>query len=155
MVYKPGSVVGNHSSGITITDTLKQPTLWQPVKDTRLYKINLSVAVCLSFGLASNRACPATKPFGLCGELLPRLFTLTNIGKPIKADYFLWRFPSGHPARTLSGIVSLRSPDFPPTIKVSDCPTIWPVYYKWFSTFCQISITYFQVCLRLSLFRGP
>ena len=77
MVYKPGSVKGNHSSGKIITDPLKQPTLRQPDKDARLYEINLSVAVCLEFGLASNRACRAIRPLGPCGELLPRLFTLT------------------------------------------------------------------------------
>ena len=42
-----------------------------------------------SFGLASNRACRATKPLGPCGRLLPYLFTLTDAGKPAKADYFL------------------------------------------------------------------
>ena len=88
MAYKPGSVTefpvtekqqnGNHSSGNIITDMLKQPTLRQPDKDARLYEINRKVAVCLEFGLASNRACRAIKPFGLCGELLPPLFTLTN-----------------------------------------------------------------------------
>ena len=77
MVCKPGSVIGNHSSGNIITDKLKQPTFRQPDKDIRLYKINISVAVCLSFGLASNRACRATKPLGPRGGLLPHLFTLT------------------------------------------------------------------------------
>lgn len=126
MVYKPGSVECNHSSGIIITDQLKQPTLWQPDKDARLYWINQKVAVCLEFGLAFNRACHAMEFLNPCGELLPHLFTLTNAGNPTKAVCFLWRYPSGHPARTLSGIVSLKSPDFPPTLKrVSDCPTIW------------------------------
>ena len=78
MVCKPGSVVGNHSSGNIITDKLKQPTLRQPGKDARLYEINLSVAVCLEFGLAFNRACRATRSLNLCGELLPHLFTLTH-----------------------------------------------------------------------------
>jgi len=78
MVYKPGSVIGNHSSGNIITDTLKQPTLRQPDKDARLYEINQKVAVCLKFGLAFNRACRAMKPLGPCGGLLPRLFTLTH-----------------------------------------------------------------------------
>ena len=89
MVCKPGSVNGNHSSGIIITDKLKQPTLRQPDKDARLYEINLFSRRLSSFGLASNRACRATIPFGLCGELLPHLFTLTDAGKPAKADYFL------------------------------------------------------------------
>ena len=78
MVCKPGSVNGNHSSGVIITDQLKQPTLRQPDKDARLYKINLSVAVCHTFGLAFNRACRATKPLSPCGGLLPHLFTLTR-----------------------------------------------------------------------------
>ena len=51
MVCKPGSVNGNHSSGIIITDKLKQPTSRQPDKDIRLYKINRLVAVCLSLVL--------------------------------------------------------------------------------------------------------
>jgi len=52
-------------------------------------KINRKVAVCLEFGLASNRACRAMKSLNPCGELLPHLFTLTDADKSAKADYFL------------------------------------------------------------------
>ncbi len=37
---------------------------------------------------------------------------------------FLCHFPSGHPARTLSGIVALRSPDFPPRITAGRPPDL-------------------------------
>ncbi len=66
------------------------------------------------FGLAFNRVCRAIAPLGLCGGLLPRRFTLTHIKWAV---CFLRHYPSGHPARTLSGIVSFKSPDFPPTFQ--------------------------------------
>ena len=54
-------------------------------------------------------------PCGACcqppGGLLPHRFTLTTSGPA--AVSFLWRFPSGCPARALPGTDASASPDFP------------------------------------------
>src|SRR5581483_1366038 len=63
--------------------------------------------VLLRMGLARPARCRAA------GGLLPRHFTLTG---PRAGGMFLWRFPSGFPARVLPGILARRSPDFPPRL---------------------------------------
>ena len=89
MIYKPGSVLTIirlakslliSSSNLPFDSRTRTPVYTKSTYFSR----RLS-----SFGLASNRACHATKPFGPCGELLPHLFTLTDADKSAKADYFL------------------------------------------------------------------
>lgn len=60
----------------------------------------------------SRRGLPCHVHCWTCGALLPHPFTLTRT-LARRAVCFLWRFPWGHPRRTLSGAVSPWSPDFP------------------------------------------
>ena len=65
---------------------------------------------CSQWGL------PCQNCYQLRGGLLLHRFTLTRRGLPDNlwwAVYFLWRFPSGCPARALPGTVASWSPDFP------------------------------------------
>ena len=124
MVCKPGSIVGNHSSGITITDKLKQPTLRQPGKDTRLYKINLSVAVCLRLVLL---------PIGF---VVPRNLSaravssyLTFSPSPMQANLqrqiiFCDAFHRVTPPGRYPVLCPWEARTFLQPKRVSDCPTI-------------------------------
>jgi len=93
--------MGNHSSGIMLTHDLKQPTrTTEPSKPIcRPYSVLLPMGFALPLRSPGAR-CALTAPF-----------------RPYRAKamavFFLWHFPWGHPRRTLSGIVTLRSPDFP------------------------------------------
>jgi len=66
----------------------------------------------------SRRGLPCRRRCRRRGALLPHPFTLTpsifQFGEMRRAVCFLWRYPWGHPRRTLSGAVSAWSPDFPP-----------------------------------------
>ena len=68
------------------------------------------IRFCSRRGLPCRRRCRPR------GALLPHPFTLalTRSCGPAGAVCFLWRFPWGRPRRTLSGAVSVWSPDFPP-----------------------------------------
>ena len=46
-------------------------------------------------------------------ELLPHVFTLTTQAN-LRAVWFLWHFPWGHPRSALPTTLTLWSPDFPP-----------------------------------------
>ena len=80
---------------------------------------------CSRWGLPCRRRCR------LRGALLPHPFTLTRIPLPEpkkgQAVCFLWRFPWGHPRRTLSGTVSPWSPDFPPHSRATAVRPTGPV----------------------------
>ena len=72
----------------------------------------------LLFGFAPGGACHAAdvaaravRSYRTLSPLPSRLLALRPA---IKAVCFLWRFPWGRPRRTLSGAVSVWSPDFPP-----------------------------------------
>src|SRR3984957_2687482 len=74
--------------------------------------------VSLLFGFAPGGACHAAdvaaravRSYRTLSPLPSRLLALRPA---IKAVCFLWRFPWGRPRRTLSGAVSVWSPDFPP-----------------------------------------
>ena len=67
---------------------------------------------CSRWGLPCHPCCQRR------GGLLPHRFTLTTpnpgpLRPPGRGGLFLWRYPSGHPARALPGTVALGSPDFP------------------------------------------
>ncbi len=90
---KPGSVNGNHSSGIAVTDYLEQPTR-EPVRIRRNAPL---------FGLAPGGVYRAASCYQSRGALLPHLFTLTG-RKP--AVYFLWHFPWARAPQALPGALS-------------------------------------------------
>ena len=110
---KPGSVSDNHLSRHTVTGMLQRPTF-----------------------RAAAGSCPAkaVRPFWSCSgwglhetyvtidprELLPHDFTLTARG----GGMFLLHFPYSYLRRTLSGILALRSPDFPHS---AECAARLPV----------------------------
>ena len=93
---KPGSVEGNHSSGIAVTGYLEQPTR-EPVRIRRLARGRTPL-----FGLAPGGVYRAASCYQSRGALLPHLFTLT--GKP--AVYFLWHFPWARAPQALPGALS-------------------------------------------------
>ena len=115
---KPGSVWpglsprrDGHSSGTPVAGRLKQPTrATGPTERPRgVEPAHRSYSVLLPAGLAMPPTlpparCALTAPFHPC----PR----RPFGRG--AVCFLWRFPWGRPRRTLSGAVSVWSPDFPP-----------------------------------------
>jgi len=66
---------------------------------------------CTGWGL------PCHPPYSGCGELLPRLFTLTlrlDLSVSLRAVCFLWHFPSPRGARPLAGILSYGARTFLP-----------------------------------------
>ena len=69
----------------------------------------------------SRRGLPCRRRCRLRGALLPHPFTLAfpldGLAASDPAVCFLWRFPWGRPRRTLSGAVSVWSPDFPPSFR--------------------------------------
>ena len=76
-------------------------------------------ASAVLFGLASNRVCPATRTLSLCGELLPRRFTLTQrAGRFIFCD----TFHRVTPPRRYLVLCLIRSPDFPPWVTPQRSP---------------------------------
>ena len=72
---KPGSVIDNHSSGIAVTNYLKQPTR-ESVRNRRCEQARVTPL----FGLAPGGVYRAANCYQSRGALLPHLFTLTNRG---------------------------------------------------------------------------
>src|SRR5580693_1923605 len=77
--------------------------------------------VSLLFGFAPGGACHAAdvtaRAVRSYRTLSPLPSRLTAFGARGPAVCFLWRFPWGRPRRTLSGAVSVWSPDFPPSFR--------------------------------------
>jgi len=114
---KPGSVENNHSSGMTVTSHLKQPTR-ESARDRRC-KLRLRTPL---FGLAPGGVCRAASCYQSRGALLPHLFTLTST----LAVYFLWHFPALSMGSRPPGVTwrpVRRSPDFPPQRTAA---IVWP-----------------------------
>ena len=86
----------NHLSRPDVAIRLKQPT-----RDTTGRRI-VSVRSCFGWGLHSHFC------YQKCGELLPRLFTLTCQ----TGGYFLLHWPGSHLHRTLSGILPYEARTF-------------------------------------------
>jgi len=86
---KPGSVVDNHSSGISVATDLMRPTRefrgrgW-PDPETLVYS---PIWSCSEWGLPCHACCQPR------GALLPHHFTLTCTSGEAQAVYFLWHFP--------------------------------------------------------------
>ena len=80
-VHKPNSVLGNHLSGIPITRNLNRPTR----------ESNEAGHFSSPIWSFSGRGLPCHLCHQRCGELLPRLFTLTPIksGRYVFCDTFL------------------------------------------------------------------
>src|SRR6204780_2376471 len=105
-----------HSSGTPVTGRLEQPTRAAGPTDKALRRLTRRAS--LLFGFAPGGACHAAdvaaravRSYRTLSPLPSRLLALRPA---IKAVCFLWRFPWGRPRRTLSGAVSVWSPDFPP-----------------------------------------
>jgi hypothetical protein len=122
--YKPGSVRrantrDGHSSRAAVAGRLKQPTRARVQRRTcgllrgrtRPYSVLLPVGLAMPCLLPGAR-CALTAPFHPCQP------------ENRRAVSFLWRYPWGRPRRTLSGTVSLWSPDFPP--QSGGHPADWP-----------------------------
>ena len=134
---KPGSVWplefefqrrGGHSSGISVTGYLLQPTRTMSLETRRIRAIAGSILSL--FGLAPDGVYHAVTIAGARGGLLPHLFTLTSQMRPITALFagglfsvalslrlFSQNQSEGFPRRKLSGIVFPWSPDFPPLLR--------------------------------------
>ena len=114
--YKPDSVQGlppwmaiHLAASLPIPSSCLPGSLGQD--GLRRYRLpdpdprRIPIRHCSRWGLPCGRCCQPP------GGLLPHRFTLTRRGR--RAVYFLWRFPSGFPARALPGTCVLWSPDFP------------------------------------------
>lgn len=109
-----------HSSGTPVAGRLEQPTRAAGPTDEALRRLNKAPRVA-PIRFCSRRGLPCRRRCRPRGALLPHPFTLAvshgPCGPAIKAVCFLWRFPWGRPRRTLSGAVSVWSPDFPPLFR--------------------------------------
>ena len=111
-----------HSSGTPVAGRLEQPTRATGPTDrpcgARAPRI-APIRFCSRRGLPCRRRCRRR------GALLPHPFTLAppDLSARAAAVCFLWRFPWGRPRRTLSGAVSVWSPDFPPLRAAAVRPT--------------------------------
>src|SRR5579871_5005594 len=80
-----------------------------------------SYSVLLPAGLAV----PPTSPPARCALTAPFHPYPEEGLSAVRAVCFLWRFPWGRPRRTLSGAVSVWSPDFPPLLSSGGRPADW------------------------------
>ena len=107
-----------HSSGTPVAGRLEQPTrARRPTDeaplDARGRQAHRSYSVLLPAGLAV----PPTLPPARCALAAPfHPYRCAGPCGPRPAVCLLWRFPWGRPRRTLSGAVSVWSPDFPPLL---------------------------------------
>ncbi len=106
---------GDHSSGTPVAGRLKQPTRTTGPPDGPRGGGEPPRASLL-FGFAPGGAChaadvaaDAVRSYRTLSPL-PLAFPLRETQRAV---CFLWRFPWGRPRRTLSGAVSVWSPDFP------------------------------------------
>ena len=118
-----------HSSGTPVAGRLEQPTRATRPTDKARGRTRLS----LLFGFAPGGACRAADVAACAVRSYRTLSPLpwTLIGR-FRAVCFLWRFPWGRPRRTLSGAVSVWSPDFPP-LESGGRPADWRewAYERW------------------------
>ncbi len=115
--YKPGSVEDSHSSGMRVTTHLKRPT-----RTRRGSRQSVPIWSCSGWGLPCrgmlpSARCALTTPFHPClyPQAIGGLFSVAlSIGS--RRPGVTW-----HP--------TLRSPDFPPRLKRSDCPADSHFYF--------------------------
>ena len=104
---------GDHSSRTPLARRLQQPTR----TSTRRRVCCAEAQRGSLFGLAPGGACRA--PFLAVGAV-GSYPTVSPLPRRIGAVCFLWRFPSGCPARALPGTGASASPDFPPPTGLPD-----------------------------------
>ena len=120
---KPGSVVGNHSSGTPVAWRLVQPTRRLSGPPRRL-----PIWLCSGWGLACRSCCQkrgGLLPDPPCGEpgdpcRPPRHFNLACALRP-SAVCFLFHFPSSRDAQALPGTLSCGARTFLHSQGNSDC----------------------------------
>ena len=100
---------GGHSSGAAVTSCLMRPTRAAMQRHIR----NVAIPAPPLFGFAPGGACHAAAVAGRAVRSYRTFSPLPDTGFPDPAVQSLWRYPWGHPRRTLSGTVSPWSPDFP------------------------------------------
>ena len=102
------------------------PILWAKAT-LRRYRLPDQLRARILFGIAPGGACHAgpvaSPPVGTYSTVSPLPMRTWAVS-------FLWRFPSGCPARALPGTIALWSPDFPrgnprghPTTRACSAPT--------------------------------
>ncbi len=123
--YKPGSVVNDHSSRRTVTDTLKQPTrIRRGPRHGCLF--GLASSGVYRTGLLPDSWCALTAPFH---PYHARLYCY----KCRSAVYSLLHFPSAHTAQALPGTLPYEARTFLPCMiirtkvpEISSAATVQP-----------------------------
>jgi len=105
---KPGSVMDNHSSGTTVTDSLKQPTRKRP---RARHMLPYLVLLRMGFTLPRSVATRAVRSYR----------TISPLPSRSRAVYFLWHFPWARAPQALPGILPAGARTFLPLQAVSDC----------------------------------
>ena len=105
---KPGSVVDNHSSGTTVTDSLKQPTRKRPRA-----RHMLPYLVLLQVGF--------TMPRRVTTRAVRSYRTISPLPSRGQAVYFLWHFPWARALQALPGTLPAGARTFLPVRTLSDC----------------------------------
>ena len=117
---KPGSVVGNHSSGSAVTDDLKRPT-----RRHRGPRYGLPIWSCSGWGLPSHSVLPPAR----CALTAPfHPYRQTHDEMP--AVYFLWHFPWARAPQALPGILPCGARTFLPHQGGSDCLVDSPGHFR-------------------------
>jgi len=120
--YKPGSVEGDHSSGIHVTVNLKQPTR----KRTRIGAAPDFTACrrnrrsCFPIWPCSRWGLPCRPCYQGCGALLPHRFTLTvlhGLRREVLGGLFSVALSVGSRLPGVTWHLIRRSPDFPPLLQ--------------------------------------
>jgi hypothetical protein len=120
--YKPGSVEGDHSSGIHVTVNLKQPTR----KRTRIgaalrrYGKRRNRKSCFPIWPCSRWGLPCRPCYQGCGALLPHRFTLTVLHgsrREVLGGLFSVALSVGSRLPGVTWHLIRRSPDFPPPLQ--------------------------------------
>ena len=105
---KPGSVMDNHSSGTTVTDSLKQPTRKRP---RARHMLPYLVLLRMGFTLPRSVATRAVRSYR----------TISPLPSRSRAVYFLWHFPWARAPQALPGTLSAGARTFLPTQRSGDC----------------------------------
>ena len=102
------------------------PILWAKAT-LRRYRLPDQLRARILFGIAPGGACHAGP---VASPPVGSYSTVSPLPMRTWAVSFLWRFPSGCPARALPGTIALWSPDFPrekprghPTTRAWSAPT--------------------------------
>lgn len=102
------------------------PILWAKAT-LRRYRLPDQLRARILFGIAPGRACRAGP---VASPPVGSYSTVSPLPMRTWAVSFLWRYPSGYPARALPGTIALWSPDFPRGIppRPSSHPRVFCAY---------------------------